>query len=248
MNDSEVAAATAAGAAALLMEIRQEKGTGAEVGALGDKTANEYLLAELRRLRPDDAVLSEESVDDKVRLERRRVWVIDPLDGTREFTEGREDFAVHVALTDGGVAVAAAVALPARDEVLSTVAPAGFHAGGNSPMRMVVSRSRPPHYASPLADELGAELVTMGSAGAKAMAVVRGEVDLYVHDGGVYEWDLCAPACVASAAGLHVSRLDGLPLRYNNPDPLLSDLLICPPHLATTVLAAAARFRTQPAA
>ena len=248
MTDSEVAAAIAAEAAVLLMQIRGERGVGAAVGAFGDNAANELLLSALRRLRPDDAVLSEESADDKIRLERRRVWIIDPLDGTREFSEGREDFAVHVALTDGGVPVAAAVALPARDEVLSTVAPMGFQAGGNSPMRMVVSRSRPPQYAASMAEELGAELVTMGSAGAKAMAVVRGEVDLYVHDGGVYEWDLCAPAGVALAAGLHVSRLDGLPLRYNNPDPLLSDLLICPPHLAMTALAAAARYRTQPAA
>ncbi len=209
----------------------------------GDRLANELLLAALGRFRPDDAVLSEEAKDDLVRLEADRVWIIDPLDGTREFSEtGRTDWAVHVALTEGGVPTAGAVALPAADEVLGTdpaVVPPYPHDGR---IRLVVSRTRPPAAATFLADELEAELIPMGSAGAKAMAVVLGEVDVYAHSGGQYEWDSCAPVAVATAAGLHCSRLDGSPLRYNEPDPYLPDLLICRPGLADKVLAALADF------
>ena len=91
-----------------------------------------------------------------------------------------------------------------------------------------------------VAEALGAELVAMGSAGAKAMAVVLGHADIYAHSGGQYEWDSCAPVAVAKAAGLHVSRIDGSELRYNQPDPYLPDLLICRPELAAEVLRALA--------
>src|SRR5262249_11668378 len=159
---------------------------------------------------PDDAVLSEEAKDDHARLDADRVWIIDPLDGTREFSEtGRQDWAVHVALTQGGTPTAGAVALPAMNEVLGTdpsVVPPYPHDGA---LRLVVSRTRPPAAATFLAERLNAELIPMGSAGAKAMAVVLGEVDVYAHSGGQYEWDSCAPVAVAAAAGLHCSRLDG---------------------------------------
>ena len=171
------------------------------------------------------------------RLERDRVWIIDPLDGTREYGEPpRDDWAVHVALAIGGVPVAGAVALPAADLVFHTGAatvPAAKVAG---PLRFAVSRTRPPVFMDALVGRLGGTVVPMGSAGAKAMAVVRGDVDVYAHSGGQYEWDSCAPVAVAAAAGLHVSRLDASPLRYNQPNPYLPDLLICRAELADSVL------------
>jgi 3'(2'), 5'-bisphosphate nucleotidase len=189
-------------------------------------------------LHPGDAVLSEEGADDRARLDAERVWIVDPLDGTREFGEPpRTDWAVHVALVIAGDPVAGAVALPARKVVLSTAAPPTL-AGPGPTVRLAVSRTRPPAAAALLADALGAELVPMGSAGAKAMAVVLGEADVYAHSGGQYEWDSAAPVAVARAAGLHCSRLDGAPLVYNQPDSWLPDLLICRPELAERVIAA----------
>ena len=187
----------------------------------------------------DDAVLSEEGRDDPARLGFDRVWIVDPLDGTREYSErGRLDWAVHVALAVDGVPAAGAVALPARSLTLATEPPPAPPAAWNGPPRLVVSRSRPPRQAFVIRDALDGDLLPLGSAGAKAMAVVLGEADIYAHAGGQYEWDNCAPAAVAAAAGLHVSRLDGSPLRYNRRDPWLPDLLICRPELADPVLAA----------
>jgi len=193
----------------------------------------------LAREAPGDAVLSEEGRDDYRRLDHERVWIIDPVDGTREFSEpGRTDWAVHVALAIAGEAVACAVALPALGITLTTEpAPAPRPAYAGEP-RILVSRSRPPHQAQLVQEAIGGRLVPMGSAGAKAMAVVLGEADVYAHAGGQYEWDNAAPSGVAAAAGLHVSRLDGSPLRYNQPDPWLPDLLICRPDLAEPVLRA----------
>jgi 3'(2'), 5'-bisphosphate nucleotidase len=237
MNDHELAAALALDAGALLLEVRAEGGD--DLKARGDRTSNELLLARLAEARPDDGVLSEESVDDKTRLDASRVWIIDPLDGTREFGEPpRADWAVHVALTVDGVPTVGAVALPSLDLVLSTAAAPSLAPAVDGPPRLAVSRTRPPACTQVLVDALDATLVEMGSAGAKAMAVVRGEVDVYAHSGGQYEWDSCAPVAVAAAAGLHVSRLDGSPLRYNQPDPYLPDLLICRPEWAEKVLAA----------
>ena len=240
MNDHEVAAALAEEAGRLLLELRA--GGGPDLKAEGDRQSNELLLSRLAELRPDDAILSEESVDNPVRLEAERVWIIDPLDGTREFGEPpRTDWAVHVALTTGGTPIAGAVALPGLDLVLQTGEPPSIAAAHDGPPRLAVSRTRPPACTQLLVDAMDATLVEMGSAGAKAMAVVRGEVDVYAHAGGQYEWDSCAPVAVAAAAGLHVSRLDGSPLRYNQPDPYLPDLLICRPELVDDVLAALAK-------
>ncbi len=217
----------------------------------GDRLSHEYLMAELARLRPGDAVLSEEGADDQTRLAAERVWIVDPLDGTREFGEpGRTDWAVHVALWQHGGLAAGAVALPAQDRVLGTWQPAeaprpdgvsteprgGVPPEQHRPLRLVVSRSRPPAFVSRLAADLDAVEVPMGSAGAKAAAVIIGQADAYVHSGGQYEWDSAAPVAVAWAAGLHASRIDGSPLRYNQPDPRLPDILICRAGLAPRLL------------
>jgi 3'(2'), 5'-bisphosphate nucleotidase len=191
----------------------------------------------LARERPDDAVLSEEGVDDPVRLSAQRVWIVDPLDGTREFSElGREDWAVHVALWQAGALVAGAVALPAQGVTLATPDPAPPPAHAGEP-RIVVSRTRPPAVALQVRDQLNGTLVEMGSAGAKVAAVVQGLADICVHAGGQYEWDSAAPVAVARAAGLHTSRIDGSPLEYNRADPLLPDLVVCRPEYADAVLA-----------
>src|SRR5690606_5753199 len=226
--DHQLAADLARRAGDLLLDIRRRLDEGADdatvkaLRAEGDRRSDDLLLAALAEERPDDAVLSEESKDDPVRLERSRVWIVDPLDGTREFGEPpREDWAVHVALAVDGRPVAGAVAPPATGEVLGTdPAPTVVRERPARP-RLVVSRTRPPAAATFLADELDADLVEMGSAGAKAMSVIRGESDVYVHSGGQYEWDSCAPVAVALAAGLHCSRIDGSPLVYNNADPYL---------------------------
>jgi 3'(2'), 5'-bisphosphate nucleotidase len=244
-SDDELAAAIAQRAGALLLEVRaaaQAEGVDEKTTrSRGDLTSNDLILAELARERPDDAVLSEESKDDPIRLAADRVWIVDPLDGTREFAEfGRSDWAVHVALVCAGTPVAAAVALPALGEVLSTAEPPTLAPAHEGAVRLVVSRTRPPRVTGFLADAMSAELVPMGSAGAKTMAVVRGEADVYAHGGGQYEWDSAAPVGVAAAAGLHVSRLDGSPLVYNQPNPYLPDLLVCRPELAERVLAALA--------
>ena len=242
-DDHQVAHALAAGAGELLLELRaglQARGAGQrEIKDAGDAGAHQWLMTELARVRPDDAVLSEEGRDNRKRLSRERVWIVDPLDGTREFGEGRDDWAVHVALAVDGAPVIGAVALPGMGGTLSTVtAPIVPPRDTSQPVRVVVSRSRAPYVAHAVAQALDAEFVAMGSAGAKAMAVVLGFADVYVHAGGQYEWDNCAPAAVALAAGLHATRIDGSPLTYNHADPYLPDLLICRPEFAEVALAA----------
>jgi 3'(2'), 5'-bisphosphate nucleotidase len=239
LDDHALAAALARRAAELLVELRGSGLTGRALGDEGDQRSHTLLTRGLAAARPHDAVLSEEGRDGPARLDAARVWIIDPLDGTREYGEpGRDDWAVHVALWAGGELAAGAVALPASGTVLATprVEPPAARRDASTPLRIVVSRSRPPEVASELAGRLGAELVELGSAGAKTAAVVRGEVDAYVHAGGQYEWDSAAPVAVARAAGLHASRLDGGPLVYNRPDPYLPDLLVCRAELASTVL------------
>ncbi len=227
VNDAALATAIAAEAGALLLAIRAEgRETGKALGDRGDRLANTLILDRLRAARPDDFVLSEESVDDKLRCAAPQTWIVDPLDGTREYAEGRDDWAVHVALAVGGRALAGAVALPALGLVFSTE-PAPVVPPAPPRPRMVVSRTRPAPEALAVAAAVDAELIPMGSAGAKAMAVVRGEADIYLHSGGQYEWDSCAPVAVALAAGLHASRIDGSPLRYNCAETWLPDLLIC---------------------
>jgi 3'(2'), 5'-bisphosphate nucleotidase len=232
VTDGELAAHLAQTAGTLLLGIR-ESGmlSGKALGTAGDRSVNEFLVHAIRAQRPNDAFLSEETKCDGSRLGRSRTWIIDPLDGTREYGEGRSDWAVHVALSIDGQACVGAVALPSLDEVLRADRP-GPAAAANGPPVMVVSRTRPAAEALLVAEALGAELLPMGSAGAKAMAVVRGEADIYLHSGGQFEWDSAAPVAVALAAGLHCSRIDGSPLRYNMEDPYLPDLLICRPELA----------------
>ena len=207
----------------------------------GDRLSHEFLVDQLRRLQPDDAILSEEGKDDGRRLTARRVWIIDPLDGTREFGEcDRTDWAVHVALVEHGAPRAGAVAIPARQFTCSTRSlPSRLRRVGGPPC-VLVSRTRPPVEADLVAAAVGGQVEPMGSAGAKTVAVIVGDGDVYVHSGGQHEWDLAAPAAVALAAGLHVSRLDGSPLQFNQPDPWLPDVLICWPELAPTILAALA--------
>ena len=242
MTDADLAAAIARDAGALLLAIRAERAeTGKALGDRGDREANALILDRLRAARPDDFILSEESHDDRHRCAARRVWIVDPLDGTRDYADALDDWAVHVGLAIDGRPTIGAVAVPALDRVWSTADVAAPPPRAAGPLRLVASRTRCPAVVERIARALGAELVGMGSAGAKAMAVVDGRADLYLHDGGQYEWDNCAPSAVALAAGLHASRIDGAPLAYNCADPLLPDLLICRPELAPRVLAEVTR-------
>jgi len=241
-NDDQLAARLASAAGEILLDLRRAGDLeGKALGQAGDAAANAMLCRELRAARPGDGLLSEEEKDNRARLSQSRVWIVDPLDGTREYGEGRSDWAVHVALAIDGVAAVGAVALPGLGLTLTSGAPLPL-AKANRPPKMLVSRTRPAAEAVFVAEALGAELVAMGSAGAKAMAVVRGEADIYLHSGGQFEWDNCAPVAVAAAAGLHVSRANGSPLRYNNADTYLPDLLICRKELADHVLRLAAEF------
>ncbi|MGE4481034.1 3'(2'),5'-bisphosphate nucleotidase CysQ [Acidocella sp.] len=236
MTDLELAKTIAEGAGKILRELRATGlFEGKALGKAGDRVANEFIMAALRENRPDDAVLSEEEKDSAARLAAERVWIVDPLDGTREYGEGRADWAVHVALAIAGKPAIGAVALPGLGQVMSSE-PLPLPEIAPKP-RVLVSRTRPAKEALAVAEALNGELVPMGSAGAKAMAVLRGEADIYLHTGGQYEWDNCAPAAVALAAGLHATRADGAPLVYNNANPYLPDLLICQKELAPKVLA-----------
>lgn len=238
MTDAELCTYLAAEAGRMLLNLQASgRYEGKALGDEGDRLANAFLCEALRRERPNDALLSEEEKDCIDRCASERIWIIDPLDGTREYSEGRSDWAVHVALAVRGDARDGAVALPGLDVTLSSDTPIALRAAHN-PLRMLVSRTRPAAEAVAVAKLLGAELVPMGSAGAKAMAVVRGEAEIYLHTGGQYEWDNCAPVAVAQAAGLHCSRVDGSPMRYNLADPYLPDLLICRPELVDDIMAA----------
>ena len=236
LSDAELAAHLAETAGQILLTVR-ESGllTDKALGTAGDLTANAFLVEALRHQRPKDGLLSEEMKDTTARLVQRRVWIVDPLDGTREYSEGRSDWAVHIALSIDGKAEIGAVALPGakvvyRSDQLVAIPPAP------ESLRMVISRTRPAKEALSVAEALGATLVLMGSAGAKAMAILSGDADIYLHSGGQYEWDSCAPVAVAVAHGLHASRLDGSPLIYNQADPYMPDLLICRPELADRIL------------
>ena len=265
-DDHLLAAELAEEAGKRLLDLRADGGSPDELRKAGDWLSHEFLAAELAARRPGDAVLSEEGRDNPARLSASRVWIVDPLDGTREFGEaGRTDWAVHVALWERGALTAGAVALPAQGQVLSTASPPVVPAaasGGPGPtgptltgqtltgqtLRVVVSRTRPPAFLERLGEFADLTLIPLGSAGAKAAAVIQGEADAYVHAGGQYEWDSAAPVAVAVAAGLHASRIDGSALEYNRPDPVLPDILICPTVLAKPLLdAIAAAGTTRPA-
>lgn len=237
------AAVLAGVAGRALMELRAAPPALRDIGAAGDRMAHQLLVRELNRLYPDDDVRSEEGLEHV--SGEGRLWIVDPLDGTREFRQpGRSDWAVHVALAVGGIAVVGAVALPALDLVLST---------GDPPVlpplpveerpRVVVSRSRPPDVAYDVTEAIGGVMIPMGSAGAKIAAVILGAAEVYVHAGGQYEWDSCAPVAVATASGLHASRLDGEPLRYGDPDAWLPDLVVCRREYAPAVLEVTTRQR-----
>lgn len=252
LSDAELSIRLAREAGERLVELRgrmmREDASPWYMMDAGDALAHRFIVDTLHRVRPDDAVLSEEGADDPRRLAAERVWIIDPLDGTAEFGEGdRDDWAVHIALWErnagvNGELTAAAVGLPALDLVLSTTpAPATPPRADRTPL-MVVSRSRTPPVAAAVATELGFDGVRLGSAGAKTMAVVLGNVDVYLHSGGQYQWDSAAPIAVARAAGLHTSRIDGSPLVYNDRDTWLPDLLVCQPHLADDILRTVRNF------
>ena len=236
MSDADLAAHLAEVAGKLLIDVRASGVLSLKaLGKAGDATANQFLCHALLEQRPNDGLLSEESKDTEERLSKSRVWIIDPVDGTREYGEARADWAVHVALAIDGVASVGAVALPGLGIVMRTETPTLIPSAPEK-LRMVVSRTRPAKEATDVAERLGAELVPMGSAGAKAMSIIRGEADIYLHSGGQYEWDSCAPAAVALAHGLHASRIDGSPLIYNQRDVYLPDLLICPTPIADEIL------------
>lgn len=238
LDDHAFASWAAQQAGRRLLAVRTEGLEGRELKDAGDAAAQRLLADLLARHRDGDAVLSEEAEDDTIRLDADRVWIVDPLDGTREFSEPpRHDWAVHVALWQGGDLVAGAVAQPALGEVLHTGLNLRVPAARGGVPRLAVSRSRPPAITDAVVAALGAELVEMGSAGVKVLSVVRGETDAYVHAGGQYEWDSAAPVAVARAAGLHTSRIDGSPLEYNRTDPTLPDLIVCRPELAEPILA-----------
>ncbi|MEV4704184.1 3'(2'),5'-bisphosphate nucleotidase CysQ [Actinoplanes sp. NPDC049316] len=267
VNDSAFARWLADRAGQVLLQVREDMGyaDGKALKAAGDKAAHDVLRTELARWRPADAVLSEEDDQSRVawqdgepssirpdRLGASRVWIVDPLDGTREFSEeGRTDWAVHVALwtadcSSPSCLAAGAVAMPARHRTLATdkapaYPPLPLTAATGGPIRIAASRTRPPAFVTALAEDLGAELVPMGSAGVKIAAVINGEADAYVHAGGQYEWDSAAPVAVASATGLHASRIDGSELEYNRADPKLPDLVVCRKDLAPRLLAALQR-------
>ncbi len=250
MDDHRFAVFAAEAAGARLLEVREQGLEGRALKDAGDAAAQELLASLLAEHRPDDAVLSEEASDDKSRLAADRVWIIDPLDGTREFSEPpRDDWAVHVALWersagDGGDLTAGAVAQPALGETFNTGDPAQVPARTSERPRIAVSRTRPPAFVEALAEEIYAELVPMGSSGVKVMSVVRDIADAYVHAGGQYQWDNAAPVAVARAAGLHCSRVDGSPLVYNLDDTSLPDLVVCRPELAEEILGFVRRHGT----
>lgn len=246
-EDHDVARKLADAAGATLLNVRRTAGelSEKERGRAGDQAAHRLLMDRLAEIRPTDSVLSEEGKHSEERLGAQRVWIIDPLDGTREFGEvERDDWAVHVALWEKGELVAGAVAMPARDTTFATDVPPKLPARPfepGEPIRVAVSRTRPPALLEQLGKQLPVQLVPMGSAGIKTMAVLTGEVDAYVHAGGQYEWDSAAPVAVAVAAGAHASRLDGSPLEYNQPDVLLPDLIVCRPELRDRMLDALTR-------
>jgi 3'(2'), 5'-bisphosphate nucleotidase len=248
-DDHRFASWAASVAGEALLELRRLGLQGNELKDAGDLTAHELLMALLTAYRPDDAVLSEEehrgTASRRPRLSARRVWIIDPLDGTREYSEPpRDDWAVHVALWQEGELVAAAVAQPGMGQTFHTGEPPVVPARTSPRLRIAVSRTRPPSFVEALAQELGADLVPMGSAGAKVLSVARGVADAYVHAGGQYEWDSAAPVAVARSAGLVASRIDGSDLVYNQPDVLLPDLLVCRPELADPIRACCASYLT----
>ncbi len=213
---------------------------GLALGDAGDTLAQEWISRVLAQHRPDDGFLSEEDTDDLSRLDKKRVWIVDPLDGTKEFSTGRQDWAIHIALVIDGKPAHAAVGMP--DLGVTFKSSEARAVTGPLARRFVVSRNRPPQVASYIAEQMGYTTRGIGSAGAKAMQVLLGDFDGYIHAGGQYEWDQAAPVGVALAAGLWCSRLDGSEITFNQEDTYIPDLLICRPEIKDEVLAHAAQF------
>ncbi len=252
--DRQLALDVSEKAAQNLLRIRREgflKGeSGRALSDVGDRISEEIIRSMIESERPDDAILSEEQMtEDQRRFYAERVWIIDPLDGSREFgTEANADWAIHVALwnrsqsdTNGfheGKIALSVVTIPATGETYTSFWTQKRDYDIETPIRIVVSNTRAPEWLSDLGAYLNVTLLPRGSAGVKAMEVVAGRADAYVHSGGQYEWDSAAPVGVSLAAGLHASRLDGTPLRYNQPDPYLPDLVICKKTLAPLLLEA----------
>lgn len=241
IDDATLALRLALGTGEILKGVRGVgllRGQG--LGKAGDAIAQDWIARALQLHRPEDSVLSEEAEDDRTRMDNDRVWIIDPLDGTREYAGGRQDWAVHIALAINGKIEHAAVGMPDLGKVFHT---ADVRAVGGRPTnRLVISQNSVPEVATFIAEDLGMELVRMGSCGAKTTSVILGDNDVYVHAGGQYEWDNAAPVGIAQAAGLFTSRLNGEKLQYNCDDPYLPDLLVCRPDAAERVLSSAAKF------
>lgn len=242
-NDQQLASRVATEAGAMLVELRDELvAEGIHYWDLkdeGDVAGHRYIMSALTAARPDDVILSEEAADNRRRLNAERVWIIDPIDGTNEFAEHpRHDWAIHIALWEAGELTAASVALPTLGVTFDASPAAVVPPSTRAKPLLVTSRSRNPYCAVMVANALGCDVARLGSAGAKAMAIVMGEADIYVHDGGMYQWDSAAPSAVAKAAGLHVSRIDGSPLEYNKESLWLPDFLVCRSELAEPALKA----------
>ena len=240
-TDQQLASRVATDAGAMLVELRDELvAEGIHYWDLkdeGDVAGHRYIMSALTAARPDDVILSEEAADNRKRLNATRVWIIDPIDGTNEFAEHpRHDWAIHIALWEAGELTAASVALPTLGITFDASPAAVVPPSTRAKPLLVTSRSRNPYCAVMVANALGCDVARLGSAGAKAMAVVMGEADIYVHDGGMYQWDSAAPSAVAKAAGLHVSRIDGSPLKYNQESLWLPDFLVCRTELAEPAL------------
>ena len=242
-TDQQLASRVATEAGVMLVNLRDELvAEGIHYWDLkdeGDIAGHRYIMSALTVARPDDVILSEEAADNRKRLNAERVWIIDPIDGTNEFAEHpRHDWAIHIALWESGELTAASVALPTLGITFDASPAAVVPPSTREKPLLVTSRSRNPYCAVMVANALGCDVARLGSAGAKAMAIVMGEADIYVHDGGMYQWDSAAPAAVAKAAGLHVSRIDGSPLKYNQESLWLPDFLVCRIELAEPALKA----------
>ena len=275
-NDAELARDVAQAAGQRLIALRRDFGPvdaadRDQIRALrdaADRASHEFILSRLNAERPDDAVLSEEGHDGLERDTAHRVWIVDPLDGTSEFGQGRADFAVHVALwqrddsAGPGTArlVAGCIDLPAQRVTYSSADSGAFasaradtdsdltvHRPG-APVRVVVSRTRPPALAidpERLAAalevaniEIGAvDVLRVGSVGAKVAELLGGRADLYLHDSGFYEWDVAAPLIVAEHYGLRACHLNGTTITFNHRPPWVKDLVVGKPELVAAVVA-----------
>lgn len=236
-NDHRIAANLALRAGQALLEYREAELDKPfydqwDVRDGGDRLAHELLVDELAGLCPHDIVMSEEGRDNPARLEADRTWIVDPLDGTYDFPFADSiEWAVHVALVEDGLPTAAAVSVPGFDQVFATDS-GPCAARGERDAPLVVSGRSNGYFGAEVARALDGGLTACGSSGVKAMLVVAGQVDVYVHGSGLYEWDVCAPAAVAEAAGLVVTDIHGDEIRYNKPDPVVGGFVVSRPEFA----------------